>query len=299
MKPTYGMVSRYGLAAFASSLDQIGPFAQTVADAALMMGVISGHDPLDSTSYPVEVPDYQKALSEKQGPWKLGLPREFFGEGIDDDVRRLIDEAIDFYRSEGHELVEISLPQTDLAVPVYYVIATAEASSNLARYDGIRYTHRSERTEGAIDVYAKSRGEGFGEEVKRRCILGAYALSSGYYDAYYLRAQKIRTLIRQDFEQAFEQVYAILTPTSPTPAFKQGDRNEDPIAMYLSDIFTISVNLAGIPGISVPCGFTESGLPVGLQIIGQAFHESNMLAIAHAYDAAHSFGRRMPVLPAK
>jgi len=299
MKPTYGMVSRYGLAAFASSLDQIGPFAQTVADAALMMGVISGHDPLDSTSYPVEVPDYQKALSEKQGPWKLGLPREFFGEGIDDDVRRLIDEAIDFYRSEGHELVEISLPQTDLAVPVYYVIATAEASSNLARYDGIRYTHRSERTEGAIDVYAKSRGEGFGEEVKRRCILGAYALSSGYYDAYYLRAQKIRTLIRQDFEQAFEQVDAILTPTSPTPAFKQGDRNEDPIAMYLSDIFTISVNLAGIPGISVPCGFTESGLPVGLQIIGQAFHESNMLAIAHAYDAAHSFGRRMPVLPAK
>ena len=296
MKPTYGMVSRYGLAAFASSLDQIGPFAQTVEDAAILLEAISGHDPLDSTSYPAEVPDYRASLSENKGPWKLGLPTEYFGEGIDDEVRRLIDEAIDFYRSEGHELVEISLPMTDLAVPVYYVIATAEASSNLARYDGIRYTHRSERTENAIDVYAKSRGEGFGEEVKRRCILGAYALSSGYYDAYYLRAQKTRSLIRRDFEQAFEQVDAILTPTSPTPAFKQGERSEDPIAMYLSDVFTISVNLAGIPGISIPCGFTEAGLPVGLQVIGQAFQESNMLAVAHAYDAAHGFGRRSPEL---
>ena len=299
MKPTYGMVSRYGLAAFASSLDQIGPFAQTVEDAAMLLGAISGHDPLDSTSYPAEVPDYRQALSEKKGPWKLGLPKEYFGEGIDDEVRRLIEDTIDFYRSEGHEIVEISLPMTELAVPVYYVIATAEASSNLARYDGIRYTHRSERTENAIDVYAKSRGEGFGEEVKRRCILGAYALSSGYYDAYYLRAQKTRTLIRRDFEQAFEQVDAILTPTSPTPAFKQGERNEDPIAMYLSDIFTISVNLAGIPGISVPCGFTEAGLPVGLQVIGQAFREADMLAVAHAYDDAHSFGRKIPELSAK
>ena len=296
MKPTYGMVSRYGLAAFASSLDQIGPFAQTVEDAAILLGVISGHDPLDSTSYPSEIPDYHGALGQKRGPWKLGLPKEFFGEGMDDDVRRLVDEAIDFYRSEGHELVEISLPQTELAVPVYYVIATAEASSNLARYDGIRYTHRSERTENAIDVYAKSRGEGFGEEVKRRCILGAYALSSGYYDAYYLRAQKTRTLIRRDFEQAFGQVDAILTPTSPTPAFKQGERNEDPIAMYLSDIFTISVNLAGIPGISVPCGFTKDGLPVGLQVIGQAFKEADLLAVAHAYDSVHQFGRQSPEL---
>jgi aspartyl-tRNA(Asn)/glutamyl-tRNA(Gln) amidotransferase subunit A len=296
MKPTYGMVSRYGLAAFASSLDQIGPFAQTVEDAAILLHAISGHDPLDSTSFPVEVPDYRRSISDNTGPWKLGLPKEFFGEGIDDEVRRLIDDAIEFYRSEGHELIEISLPMTDLAVPVYYVIATAEASSNLARYDGIRYTHRSERTENAIDVYAKSRGEGFGEEVKRRCILGAYALSSGYYDAYYLRAQQTRTLIRRDFEQAFEQVDAILTPTSPTPAFKQGERSEDPIAMYLSDVFTISVNLAGIPGISVPCGFTNAGLPVGLQIIGQAFQESNLLAIAHAYDNVHSFGRRSPKL---
>ncbi|MBG29962.1 MAG: Asp-tRNA(Asn)/Glu-tRNA(Gln) amidotransferase GatCAB subunit A [Opitutae bacterium] len=296
MKPTYGMVSRYGLAAFASSLDQIGPFSQTVEDAAILLEAISGHDPLDSTSYPAEVPNYSEVLNENKGPWKLGLPKEFFGEGIDDEVRRLVDEAIEFYRSEGHELVEVSLPMTELAVPVYYVIATAEASSNLARYDGIRYTHRSDRTGNAIDVYAKSRGEGFGEEVKRRCILGAYALSSGYYDAYYLRAQKTRTLIRQDFEKAFEQVDAILTPTSPTPAFKQGERNEDPIAMYLSDVFTISVNLAGLPGISVPCGFTEGGLPVGLQVIGQAFKEAEMLSVAHAFDAAHAFGRKSPTL---
>lgn len=296
MKPTYGMVSRYGLAAFASSLDQIGPFAQTVEDAAILLEVISGHDPLDSTSYPTEVPHYQAALQEKLPPKKLGLPKEFFGEGIDDEVRNRIDEAIDFYRSEGHELVDISLPTTDLAVPVYYLIATAEASSNLARYDGIRYTHRSERAENAVDIFAKSRGEGFGEEVKRRCILGAYALSSGYYDAYYLRAQKTRTLIRRDFEQAFEQVDAIITPTSPTPAFRQGERSEDPIAMYLSDVFTISVNLAGIPAISVPCGFTSAGLPVGLQVIGQAFKESEMLAVAHAFDVAHAFGRRAPEL---
>ena len=296
MKPTYGMVSRYGLAAFASSLDQIGPFSQTVEDTTILLGAISGHDPLDSTSYPTEVPDYRKGLTENQGPWKLGLPKEFFGEGIDDEVRRLVDEAIAFYQSEGHELVEVSLPQTELAVPVYYVIATAEASSNLARYDGIRYTHRSERAENAIDVYSKSRGEGFGEEVKRRCILGAYGLSSGYYDAYYLRAQKTRTLIRKDFEAAFEQVDAILTPTSPTAAFKQGERSDDPISMYLSDVFTISVNLAGIPGISVPCGFTKDGLPVGLQVIGQAFKESEMLAVAHAYDKTHQFGRRYPEL---
>lgn len=296
MKPTYGMVSRYGLAAFASSLDQIGPFAQTVEDAALLLQVISGHDPLDSTSYPTEAPDYRAALAEPLPKKKLGLPKEFFGEGIDDEVRKLVDEAIAFYKNEGHEIVEVSLPTTDLAVPVYYLVATAEASSNLARYDGIRYTHRSERAENAVDVFAKSRGEGFGEEVKRRCILGAYALSSGYYDAYYLRAQKTRTLIRRDFEKAFEQVDAILTPTSPTPAFKQGERTEDPIAMYLSDVFTISVNLAGIPGVSVPCGHTSAGLPVGLQVIGQAFKEADMLAIAHAYDAAHEHGRKSPEL---
>jgi len=296
MKPTYGMVSRYGLAAFASSLDQIGPFSQTVEDAALLLQTISGHDPLDSTSYPSEVPDYRQAIAEKPGPLKLGLPKEFFGEGIDAEVRQLVDEAIQFYRNEGHEVIEISLPRTDLSIPVYYLIATAEASSNLARYDGIRYTHRSDLAENAIDVYAKSRGEGFGEEVKRRCILGAYALSSGYYDAYYLRAQKTRTLIRRDFEKAFEQVDAILTPTSPTPAFRQGERNEDPIAMYLSDVFTISTNLAGLPALSVPCGFTGAGLPVGLHIIGQAFKEKDLLRVANAYDTVHSFGRKVPQL---
>ena len=248
MKPTYGRVSRYGLAAFASSLDQIGPFSQTVEDSALLLETISGHDPLDSTSYPTPVPKYFHTLQANTEPCKLGLPKEFFGPGMDEDVRKSIEEAIKWYESKGYEMVEISLPTTELSIPVYYVIATAEASSNLARYDGIRYTSRSERSENAIDVYAKSRGEGFGEEVKRRCILGAYGLSSGYYDAYYLRAQKTRTLIRNDFDKAFEEVDAILTPTSPTPAFKFGEKSEDPISMYLSDIYTISTNLAGASG---------------------------------------------------
>jgi aspartyl-tRNA(Asn)/glutamyl-tRNA(Gln) amidotransferase subunit A len=296
MKPTYGRVSRYGLAAFASSLDQIGPFSQTVEDAALLLETISGHDPLDSTSYPASVPGYLNALKGKLKPCKLGLPKEFFGEGMDDEVRKAIDQAIAWYKEQGYEMVEISLPTTDLSVPVYYVIATAEASSNLARYDGIRYTKRSEHSENAIDVYAKSRGEGFGEEVKRRCILGAYGLSSGYYDAYYLRAQKTRTLIRNDFEKAFQEVDAILTPTSPTPAFKFGEKSEDPISMYLSDIYTISTNLAGLPGISVPCGFSENGLPIGMQLIGQAFEEEKLLAIAHAYDRELQYGRKQPNL---
>jgi aspartyl-tRNA(Asn)/glutamyl-tRNA(Gln) amidotransferase subunit A len=296
MKPTYGRVSRYGLAAFASSLDQIGPFSQTVEDVALLLETISGHDPLDSTSYPASVPGYLNALKGKLEPCKLGLPKEFFGEGMDDEVRKAIDQAIAWYKEQGYEMVEISLPTTDLSVPVYYVIATAEASSNLARYDGIRYTKRSEHSENAIDVYAKSRGEGFGEEVKRRCILGAYGLSSGYYDAYYLRAQKTRTMIRNDFEKAFQEVDAILTPTSPTPAFKFGEKSEDPISMYLSDIYTISTNLAGLPGISVPCGFSENGLPIGMQLIGQAFEEEKLLAIAHAYDRELQYGRKQPNL---
>ncbi|MDG0964399.1 MAG: Asp-tRNA(Asn)/Glu-tRNA(Gln) amidotransferase subunit GatA [Opitutales bacterium] len=294
VKPTYGMVSRYGLAAFASSLDQIGPFSQTVEDAALLLETISGHDPLDSTSYPTEVPQYSAAIGNSLPPCTLGLPKEFFGEGIDDEVRKAIDQTIEFYRSLGHKIVEVSLPTTDLAVPVYYVIATAEASSNLARYDGIRYTSRSEQSENAINVYAKSRGEGFGEEVKRRCILGAYGLSSGYYDAYYLKAQKTRTLIREDFNRVFEEVDVILTPTAPTPAFKFGEKSNDPISMYLSDIFTISTNLAGLPALSVPCGFTQAGLPIGMQLIGQAFEESNLLSIAHAYDREHLFGCKSP-----
>ena len=296
MKPTYGRVSRYGLAAFASSLDQIGPFSQTVEDAALLLETISGHDPLDSTSYPTPVPNYLTSLNGNLEPCKLGLPKEFFGDGMDDEVRKAIDEVIAWYQGQGYEMVEISLPTTDLSIPVYYVIATAEASSNLARYDGIRYTSRSERSENAIDVYSKTRGEGFGEEVKRRCILGAYGLSSGYYDAYYLRAQKTRTLIRNDFEKAFEKVDAILTPTSPTPAFKFGEKSEDPISMYLSDIYTISTNLAGLPGISVPCGFSENGLPIGMQLIGQAFEEEKLLAAAHAYDREMQFGRKQPTL---
>lgn len=296
MKPTYGMVSRYGLAAFASSLDQIGPFSQTVKDAALLLETISGHDPLDSTSYPTEVPSYSSLLDQDTGPCSLGLPKEFFGEGMDDEVRQSIEKAIEFYKSKGYEFVELSLPTTDLSIPVYYVIATAEASSNLARYDGIRYTARSDRAENAVDVYAKSRGEGFGQEVKRRCILGAYGLSSGYYDAYYLKAQKTRTLIRRDFERAFDKVDAILTPTSPTPAFKFGEKSEDPISMYLSDVYTISTNLAGLPGLSVPCGFTKSGLPIGLQLIGKAFEEGKLLCIANEYDREHEFGRQAPDL---
>jgi aspartyl-tRNA(Asn)/glutamyl-tRNA(Gln) amidotransferase subunit A len=296
MKPTYGMVSRYGLAAFASSLDQIGPFSKTVLDSALLLEVISGHDPLDSTSLSSKVPSYSNEIKKTCKPATLGLPKEFFAEGMDEEVRIAIKKAIDFYKDQGYKIVDISLPTTELAVPVYYVIATAEASSNLARYDGIRYTKRSNKATNAVDLYSKSRGEGFGEEVKRRCILGAYGLSSGYYDAFYLKAQKTRTLIREDFNRAFDQVDAILTPTSPTAAFKFGEKSEDPISMYLSDIYTISTNLAGLPAISVPCGFTKSNLPIGMQLIGKAFDETNLLKIAHAYDSNHNFGRKSPEL---
>ena len=296
MKPTYGMVSRYGLAAFASSLDQIGPFSKTVLDSALLLEVISGHDPLDSTSLLSKVPSYFNEIKKTCKPATLGLPKEFFAEGMDEEVRIAIEKTIDFYKDQGYKIVDISLPTTELAVPVYYVIATAEASSNLARYDGIRYTKRSNKATNAVDLYSKSRGEGFGEEVKRRCILGAYGLSSGYYDAFYLKAQKTRTLIREDFNRAFDQVDAILTPTSPTAAFKFGEKSEDPISMYLSDIYTISTNLAGLPAISVPCGFTKSNLPIGMQLIGKAFDETNLLKIAHTYDSNHNFGRKSPEL---
>ena len=297
MKPTYGLISRYGLVAFASSLDQVGPFTHTVEDAALLMQAMLGKDPLDSTSIEqTEAPDYAEALKTNKGPWKLGVPREFFGEGIDPEVKANIEKAIDWYKSKGCEIVDISLPHSDLAVPVYYIVATAEASSNLARFDGVRYTHRSKEANDALTLFTKSRGEGFGDEVKRRIILGTYVLSSGYYDAYYLRAQKVRRLILGDFETAFEQVDAILTPTSPTPAFKRGERSDDPLAMYLSDIYTISVNLAGLPAISVPSGFTESGLPIGLQVIGKAFGESEMFAIANAFEKAHDYARQTPNL---
>ncbi len=297
MKPTYGLVSRFGLAAFASSLDQIGPFARTVKDAAIVLKNIAGHDRLDSTSVNVEIRDYPSLLSvEAFKGKKIGVPKEYFSSGIDAEVREIIEKAIAKCGELGAEIVEISLPHSDLAIPVYYIIATAEASSNLARYDGIRYTHRSADAKDVVDVYFKSRAEGFGEEVKRRIILGSYVLSSGYYDAYYLRAQKVRTLIRNDFEKAFENVDVILAPTSPTTAFKVGEKSSDPLSMYLSDIFTINVNLAGLPGLSLPCGFASDGMPVGLQMIGKAFDESNLLSYAHAYESACDWKNRNPQL---
>lgn len=297
MKPTYGLVSRYGLAAFASSLDQIGPFARCVKDAAILLEAVAGHDPKDSTSVECEIPDYASNISlEAFKGAKIGIPKEYFGAGIDPEVKAIVEKAIADCASQGAEIVEISLPHTDLAIPVYYIIATAEASSNLARYDGVRYTRRSPNTTDAIDIYYKSRAEGFGEEVKRRIILGSYVLSSGYYDAYYLRAQKVRTLIRRDFEAAFEKVDVIMTPTSPTTAFKIGEKTSDPLSMYLSDICTINVNLAGLPGISVPCGFSDAGLPVGLQMIGKAFDERNLLSFAASYEAAHEWASRRPTL---
>ena len=296
LKPTYGLVSRFGLAAFASSLDQIGPFARTVEDAALVLNHIAGYDKLDSTSVNVPAADYTAKLSEGalKGK-KAGVPKEYFSSGMDADVAEIVGKAVDKLAELGAEIVEISLPHTELAIPVYYIIATAEASSNLARYDGIRYTHRSSEAKDVVDVYFKSRAEGFGEEVKRRIILGSYVLSSGYYDAYYLRAQKVRTLIRKDFEDAFGLVDFIAAPTSPTVAFKAGEKTSDPLSMYLSDIYTRNVNLAGLPGISVPCGFA-GGMPVGLQLIGKAFDEQNLLSCAHAYERACEWSKRNPQL---
>jgi aspartyl-tRNA(Asn)/glutamyl-tRNA(Gln) amidotransferase subunit A len=294
LKPTYGLVSRYGLIAFASSLDQIGPFARTVEDAAIVLGAIAGHDPLDSTSCRTDLPDYRAAVARPRGRWKLGIPREYSGEGLDPEVGAAVEAAIDHYRRQGCEIRPVSLPHTKYAVGAYYIIATAECSSNLARYDGIRYGHRSAEAADAMDIYFKSRAEGFGDEVKRRIILGTYVLSSGYYDAYYLRAQKVRTLIRRDFLEAYREVDAILTPTAPTPAFRRGEKSADPLAMYLNDIYTIGVNLAGLPGISLPCGFTRSHLPIGLQLIGRPFQEADLLALARAYEQDHGWHERHP-----
>ena len=295
LKPTYGLVSRYGLIAFASSLDQIGPFSRSVEDAAITLGAIAGHDPLDSTSFKTEIPNYRAELTKRKGPWRLGIPKEYFGEGLDPEVAAAVQTAIEFYKKQGCEIKEVSLPHTEYGVGVYYIIATAECSSNLARYDGIRYGHRSKDAKDIVDLYFKSRAEGIGAEVKRRIILGTYVLSSVYYDAYYLRAQKVRTLIRQDFLNAYKEVDAILTPTSPTPAFKRGAK-ADPLAMYLCDVYTIGVNLAGLPGISLPCGFSKGGLPIGLQIIGQPFQEAELLAIANAYEKSHDWATKTPSL---
>ena len=284
LKPTYGRISRYGLVAFASSLDQIGPFTKDVYDAATLLGVLSGHDPRDATSLPQPVPDYAAALTGNIQGLKLGLPKEYLIGGLDPEVKAAVDAAVKKFTELGAEIVEISLPHTDYAVATYYIIATAEASANLARFDGIRYGARVEG-DNPIELYARTRGAGFGPEVKRRIILGTYVLSSGYYDAYYLRAQKVRTLIRNDFLEAFETVDAIVTPTTPTAAFKVGEKSDDPLQMYLSDIFTISCNLAGICGLSVPCGFTRSPkLPLGLQLLGPPFGEATLLRLAHAYE---------------
>jgi aspartyl-tRNA(Asn)/glutamyl-tRNA(Gln) amidotransferase subunit A len=294
LKPTYGRVSRYGLVAFASSLDQIGPFTKDARDCAVMLNVISGHDRRDSTSVARPVPDYTAALTGDIKGLRLGLPREYMIGGLDSEVKAAVDAAVARLQSLGASVEEISLPHTEYAAATYYIIAPAEASANLARFDGIRY---GERVEGAdpIELYCRTRGAGFGPEVKRRIILGTYVLSSGYYDAYYLRAQKVRTLIRRDFLNAYQEVEAVLTPTSPVPAFKLGEKT-DPLAMYLCDIYTIGVNLAGLPAISVPCGFTGGGLPIGLQLIGQPFRETELLPIAHCYEQAHDWHTARPIL---
>jgi aspartyl-tRNA(Asn)/glutamyl-tRNA(Gln) amidotransferase subunit A len=296
LKPTYGRISRYGLVAFASSLDQIGPFTKNVSDAAMLLGVLSGVDPRDSTSVPVPVPNYVAALDGKIKGLKLGLPKEYMIGGLDPEVKAAVDAAVKQYEKLGAEIVEISLSHTVYAVATYYIIATAEASANLARFDGIRYGARIDGND-PIELYSKTRGSGFGPEVKRRIILGTYVLSSGYYDAYYLRAQKVRTLIRNDFLRAFETVDAIVTPTTPTAAFKIGEKSDDPLQMYLSDIFTISCNLAGICGISLPCGFTKNPkLPIGLQLLGKPFGEETLLKLAHAYEQSTGWHKEKPPL---
>ena len=294
LKPTYGRVSRYGLVAFASSLDQIGPFATDVDGAARLLEVISGHDAKDSTSIDAPVPDYASELARRAVRIRIGVPREYIGENLADDLTDLIKNALEVYRSADVEIVDISLPHTEYAVTTYYIIATAEASSNLARYDGVHYGYRSPENLEMIQMYSRSRADGFGQEVKRRIMLGTYALSAGYYDAYYLKALKARTLIKQDFDDAFAQVDAVVCPTSPTTAFELNSQT-DPLTMYLQDIFTIGVNLAGIPGISIPCGFDARGLPVGLQIIGPPLQETKVLQVAGLFQQRTDFHNRSPL----
>jgi aspartyl-tRNA(Asn)/glutamyl-tRNA(Gln) amidotransferase subunit A len=293
LKPTYGRVSRWGMIAFASSLDQAGPMSQSAEDCAHLLGAMAGFDERDSTSIDQSVPDYTANLNDDLSGLKIGLPKEYFGEGLDADVGKVIDEAISTYRKMGAEVVEISLPNTHLAVPTYYVVAPAECSSNLSRCDGVRYGYRCQDPKDLQDLYMRSRGEGFGEEVKRRIMIGTYALSAGYYDAYYLKAQKVRHLISDDFRKAFEQVDVIMGPTAPSTAFSLGEKADDPVTMYLSDIYTIAVNLAGLPGMSVPAGFAN-GLPVGLQLIGNYFDESRLLNVAHKYQQETDWHLRVP-----
>ncbi|WP_418791727.1 Asp-tRNA(Asn)/Glu-tRNA(Gln) amidotransferase subunit GatA [Phosphitispora sp. TUW77] len=295
LKPTYGAVSRYGLIAFASSLDQIGPFTKDVRDCAQVFSTIAGHDPKDSTSAEFAVPDYTSVLSGSVRDLKIGIPREYFVEGTAPKIKELINNAINKFTELGAVCEETSLPHTEYALPVYYIIAPAEASSNLARYDGVRYGYRDELAEDIVTMYRRTRSEGFGTEVKRRIMLGTYALSSGYYDAYYLKALKVRTLIKQDFDKAFEKYDILISPTSPTPAFKFGEKADDPMQMYLTDVFTISVNLAGIPGITLPCGFVD-GLPVGLQLMGRPFGEGDLFKAAYAFEQNTGFHLNKPKL---
>ena len=294
LKPTYGRVSRYGLVAFASSLDQIGPMTRDVRDAAILMNAIGGHDPRDSTSAEVDCPDFAEGLPQDAKGLKIGVPREYFQEGIDPEIAKSVRDAIELLGQLGAEIRDISLPHFSYALAAYYIVAPAEASSNLARYDGVRYGFRSPDHEGLLDMYHKTKSEGFGPEVKRRIMLGTFALSSGYYDAYYLKAQKVRTLIKGDFDRAFEDCDVVVAPTTPTPAFKLGEKTSDPIQMYLSDVCTLSVNLTGLPGISIPCGFSGGGLPIGLQIIGKPFDEKTLLGAAHAFEQNTDHHRATP-----
>ena len=296
LKPTYGRVSRFGLIAFASSLDQIGPFTKDVEDCAIMMNVLAGYDPRESTSVQTEVPDYRQFVGRDIKGWKIGIPKEYFIEGIDPEISSAIKEAISVIEKCGGKCVDISLPHTQYCLAVYYIIAPAEASSNLARYDGVKYGFRTKEARDLLDMYKKTRTQGFGAEVKRRIMIGTYALSAGYYDAYYKKASQVRALIKRDFEEALKKSDVILTPTTPTPAFKIGEKTDNPLQMYLSDIFTISTNLAGIPGISVPCGYTASGLPIGMQFLAGHFEEGKLIQIASAYERNAKIEKRRPQL---
>ncbi|HWN30053.1 MAG TPA: Asp-tRNA(Asn)/Glu-tRNA(Gln) amidotransferase subunit GatA [Burkholderiales bacterium] len=294
IKPTYGVVSRYGMIAFASSLDQGGPMARSAEDLALMLNVMAGFDERDSTSLERPPEDYTRDLAKSLAGLRIGLPKEYFAEGLSDDVAQAVEAAVGQYQKLGATMVEISLPNTKLSIPVYYVLAPAEASSNLSRYDGVRYGYRAPQYHDLLDMYRKTRAQGFGAEVKRRILVGTYVLSHGYYDAYYLKAQKLRRLIARDFAEAFKKCDVIMGPTSPTTAFNLGEKSGDPVQMYLSDIYTIAVNLAGLPGMSIPCGFGNKTLPVGLHVIGNYFSEARMLNIAHQYQQATDWHKRMP-----
>jgi aspartyl-tRNA(Asn)/glutamyl-tRNA(Gln) amidotransferase subunit A len=296
LKPTYGRVSRFGLVAFGSSLDQVGPLARTVADAALLLEVIAGHDPRDSTSVDRPVPAYSRTVEEPVAPLTVGVPREYFGAGLDPEIEQAVRAAVAVFQGQGAAVREVSLPHSRFALAAYYLVATAEASSNLARYDGVHFGHRSAGHANLIDLYKRSRGEGFGAEVKRRIMLGTYALSSGYKDAYYVQALRVRRLIKEDFDRAFQECDVVLGPTTPTTAFRVGERSADPLAMYLEDVYTVSANLAGLPGVSVPCGLSKAGLPIGLQLLAAHFEEEKLLRVARQYERATDWHTRRPAL---